>query len=198
MHYLHVYAVELDDFELNQQKKGIIESVRDHTESFLEPERDRLYDWYAIDGGRWENDVFDEIEGNILCCKDDTELFKSTVQRQLSWRYSKLNRVLKSVTKDGYLEKMPSLLEMFAPHEENDFDTFTLADWDKIDLMLHDGDFPMNAWYLKELGEVLNGSLCTEIHFFDTKECSANPRWALERAELCPEKQFLIGVDLHN
>ena len=43
-------------------------------------------------------------------------------------------------------------------HEENDFDTFTLADWDKIDLMLHDGEFPMNAWYLKELGDVLNGS----------------------------------------
>ena len=51
---------------------------------------------------------------------------------------------------------------------------------------------------LKELGDVLNGSLCTEIYFYDMKECSANPRWTLERAELCPEKQFLIGVDLHN
>ena len=198
MHELHVYAVELDDYELNQEEGSIVERVRGYTESFLESEQDQLYDWYAIDGGRWENNVFDELEGNVLCCKDNPEVFKTTIQRQLSWRYFKLNKTLKSVTKDGYLEKMPKLLELFAEHEEDDFDTFTLADWSKIDLMLHDGDFPMNAWCLKQLGDIMSGSLCSEIYFYDLKECSANPRWAFERSELCPKNQFLIGVDLHN
>ena len=184
MHYLHIIAVEAED------KEDALDSATEALHGYGDGD---VYDWYDNTGGRWADcifpDEYEELQGsNILCYTEHPEAFKATIERQLGYRHAKLARALETLGKEGAISALSGLADNLEEDGQNAtelIDELGINSW---------------TWYsLKVVADILNGSYTTDSYFFDEDSGSIQPSYVYQRIEEGKaDRQYLVGIDLHN
>lgn len=194
MHFLHLVLVSAGDEDEALQE----------VECALDPFNGEVYDWYII-GGRWNGFLKGK---NILRYDEDPDFFRSTLRdckrnqdRQFIELVNCFNGATVTESQIGDIHPvigLPIVNKQAVAEENTRHNQHFSKVWEKVlaskEVPRLEGNDAMLGYYLKRLGNLLNGFYNSSSGFLDTEQdtCLPNPDGEFTK------DNYLVVVDIHN